>query len=35
MIFEALSTLKEPNGLDTGKIVSFIEVSYSFCPFMW
>ncbi|GLT61252.1 hypothetical protein SLA2020_339740 [Shorea laevis] len=25
MIFEALSTSKEPNGLDTGKIVSFIE----------
>ncbi|KAG6718362.1 hypothetical protein I3842_04G145700 [Carya illinoinensis] len=25
MIFEALSTLKEPDGLDTGKIVSFIE----------
>jgi hypothetical protein len=26
MIFEALSTSKEPNGLDTGKIVGFIEV---------
>lgn len=25
MIFEALSTLNEPNGLDTSKIVSFIE----------
>ena len=30
MIFEALSTSKEPNGLETGKIVSFIEVWFIF-----
>ena len=31
MIFEALSSLKEPNGSDTSTIVSFIEVGWIKC----